>query len=114
MMTLRELRKKHNMTQVACAKYLGIPLRTYQNYERDDANPNTIKYQFLMEKLEKYGFIDETHGILSIEQIKNVCEPILSQYKVIYLGLMLKEKLQKKAMLIYWFVQKLQVYNSMN
>ena len=84
MMTLRELRKKHNMTQVACAKYLGIPLRTYQNYERDDANPNTIKYQFLMEKLEKYGFIDETHGILSIEQIKNVCEPILSQYKVQY------------------------------
>ena len=84
MMTLRELRKKHNMTQVACAKYLGIPLRTYQNYERDDANPNTIKYQFLMEKLEKYGFIDETHGILSIEQIKNVCEPILSKYKVQY------------------------------
>ena len=84
MMTLRELRKKYNMTQVACAKYLGIPLRTYQNYERDDANPNTIKYQFLMEKLEKYGFIDETHGILSIEQIKNFCEPILRQYKVQY------------------------------
>ena len=41
MMTLTELRKKHNMTQVACAKYLGIPLRTYQNYERDDANPSS-------------------------------------------------------------------------
>ena len=81
-MTLRQLRKKHNMTQVACAKYLGIPLRTYQNYERDDANPNTIKYQFLMEKLEKYGFIKYAHWSLSIEEIKNVCEPIRSKYKV--------------------------------
>ena len=39
--TLRELRKKHNMTHVASAKYLGIPLRTYQNYERDDVNPSS-------------------------------------------------------------------------
>ena len=43
MMTLKQLRKSHNITQVECAKYLGIPLRTYQYYERDDANQNTIK-----------------------------------------------------------------------
>ena len=69
MMTLRELRKKHNMTQVACAKYLGIPLRTYQNYERDDANPNTIKYQFKEGEKEglSYYFIsyDDMHGEIS-------------------------------------------------
>ena len=34
-MTLKELRKKKKLTQAACAKYLGIPLRTYQNYETD-------------------------------------------------------------------------------
>ena len=84
MMTLKQLRKEHNITQVECAKYLGIPLRTYQYYERDGANQNTIKYRFLVEKLEQYGFIDETHGILTIEQIKKVCEPIFIKYKVQY------------------------------
>ena len=53
MMTLRELRKKHNMTQVACAKYLGIPLRTYQNYERDDANPKYYKISISDGKIGK-------------------------------------------------------------
>lgn len=35
-MTLKELRKVHNMMQIECAKYLGVPLRTYQNYDGDD------------------------------------------------------------------------------
>ncbi len=83
-MILKQLRNKHNLTQVECAKYLGIPLRTYQYYERNGANQNTIKYQFLMEKLGQYGFIDETHGILSIEQIKKVCVSIFNKYKVQY------------------------------
>ena len=34
--------------------------------------------------MEQYGFIDETHGILTIEQIKKVCEPIFIKYKVQY------------------------------
>lgn len=83
-MTLRELRKFHNMTQIECAKYLSIPLRTYQNYERDDVNTNTIKYQFMLSKLEQYGFVDETHGILTIDQIKTICTPILKGYNVSY------------------------------
>ncbi len=32
-MMLKELRKQNNLTQVKCAEYLGLPLRTYQNYE---------------------------------------------------------------------------------
>ena len=32
-MTLKELRKANNLTQAQCASYLGVPLRTYQNYE---------------------------------------------------------------------------------
>lgn len=50
-MKLRELRKKHNMTQVECAKYLGIPLRTYQNYEKDDIDKNNIKYLYMVNKI---------------------------------------------------------------
>lgn len=83
-MTLKELRKKKKLTQAACAKYLGIPLRTYQNYETDASKVGSIKYNFMMQKLEQYGFVDETHGILTIEQIKNICASVFEQYSVEY------------------------------
>ena len=53
------------MTQIECAKYLGIPVRTYQNYETDRSKADSMKYAFMMQKLEEYGFIDETHGVYS-------------------------------------------------
>ena len=37
-MTLKQLRKQKKLTQVECAKYLGIPVRTYQNYELTTQN----------------------------------------------------------------------------
>lgn len=83
-MTLKELRKKKKLTQAACAKYLGIPLRTYQNYETDTSKVGSIKYNFMLQKLEQYGFVDETHGILTIEQIKNICTSVFEEYSVEY------------------------------
>lgn len=83
-MTLKELRKKKKLTQAACAKYLGIPLRTYQNYETDASKVGSIKYNFMLQKLEQYGFVDETHGILTIEQIKNICASVFEEYSVEY------------------------------
>ncbi len=83
-MTLKELRKKHKLTQEECAKYLGIPVRTYQNYERDDVNTQSMKYQFMFGKLEQYGFIDEEHGLLTLERIKAICESICKEYNVRY------------------------------
>ena len=53
---LRELRKQKKLTQAECAKYLGVPLRTYQNYETDAAKRTSIKYLYMLEKLEQYGF----------------------------------------------------------
>ena len=83
-MTLKELRKTKKLTQAACAKYLGIPLRTYQNYETDVSKVGSIKYNFMLQKLEQYGFVDESHGILTIEQIKNICASVFEQYSVEY------------------------------
>lgn len=83
-MTLKELRKLKNLTQIECAKYLGIPIRTYQNYETDASKASSMKYLFMMQKLEQYGFIDETHGILSIQKIKDVCTNIFSDFDVEY------------------------------
>ena len=83
-MTLKELRKKKKLTQAACAKYLGIPLRTYQNYETDASKAGSIKYNFMLQKLEEYGFMDETHGILTVEQIKNICSSVFEKYSIEY------------------------------
>lgn len=83
-MTLKELRKKKKLTQAACAKYLGIPLRTYQNYETDASKAGSIKYNFMLQKLEEYGFVDETHGILTVEQIKNICSSVFENYSIDY------------------------------
>ena len=75
-MILKELRKSKKLTQAECAKYLDIPLRTYQNYENDATKVGSMKYLFMMQKLEAYGFVDETHGVLTIEQIKDICATI--------------------------------------
>ena len=83
-MTLKELRKQKKLTQAACAKYIGMPLRTYQNYENDTTKSSSIKYAFMMQKVGEYGFIDETHGILSIEQIKNICSASFENINVEY------------------------------
>ena len=83
-MTLKELRKNKKLTQAECAKYLGIPLRTYQNYEAVDAKADSMKYQFMMQKLSEYGFVDETHGILAVEQIKKICTDVFKNFDIDY------------------------------
>lgn len=83
-MTLKELRKQKKLTQAKCAKYLGIPLRTYQNYETDEGKASSMKYAFMMQKLQEYGYIDETHGLLTVEQIKEICAGIFTDYSIEY------------------------------
>jgi predicted nucleotidyltransferase len=83
-MTLKELRKQNNLTQKECAAFLGVPFRTYQNYESNERKAGSIKYEFMMQKLEKYGFIDEDHGILSLKDIKDKCEEVFAEYNVEY------------------------------
>lgn len=83
-MTLRELRKQKKMTQIECAKYLGIPVRTYQNYETDESKSSTMKYDFMLQKLEQYGYVDEIHGILTVQQIKSICSSIFADFDIEY------------------------------
>lgn len=83
-MKLKELRKSKKLTQAECAKYLGIPLRTYQNYETDESKVGSMKYVYMMQKLEEYGYIDETHGILTVEQIREICSSIFEDFDIEY------------------------------
>ncbi len=38
----------------------------------------------MLEKLEQYGFVDEDHGILSIQKIKDVCTDVFADYDIEY------------------------------
>ena len=42
-MTLKELRNCNNITQLEASKIVGMPLRTYSNYENDSNKINTLK-----------------------------------------------------------------------
>ena len=83
-MTLKELRKHKKLTQTECAAYLGVPVRTYQNYENDVRKRNSIKYEYMMHKLERYGYIDESHGVLGIENIRDICSEVFDCFNVDY------------------------------
>jgi predicted nucleotidyltransferase len=83
-MSLKELRVSKKLTQVESAKYLGMPIRTYQNYENDASKRTSMKYLYMMDKLAKYDYIDETTGILSIEQIKDACKQVFTNLDVDY------------------------------
>ena len=83
-MTLRELRKNKGITQKEAADFVGVPLRTYSNYENDSQKQTSIKYKYIVEKLYTYGYIDEENGVLTLEEIKKTCVSILSKYPVGY------------------------------
>ena len=83
-MTLKQLRKEKALSQVACAKYLNIPTRTYKRYEADESKINPLKYESIFNRLSAFGVIDEEHGTLTIAQIQKICGEIFPTYAVEY------------------------------
>lgn len=81
-MTIKQMRKEKGLTQAACAEYLGIPVRTYKRYEADESKTDRIKYQYIVDRLNQYGIIDEEHGKLTVEQIKETCDSLFESYQV--------------------------------
>ena len=79
---LRELRIEKKMTQQAVADLVGISLRSYISYESDDKKRDTIKYKYIMEQLSKINFVDEEHGILTIDEIIKKCAKVFEHYEV--------------------------------
>ncbi|MCD8204415.1 MAG: nucleotidyltransferase domain-containing protein [Coprobacillus sp.] len=68
-MSLKELRESKELTQAQCALYLNVPLRTYQYYEEKKNHEGSARYELFYEKVEKYDYIDEEHGLLTIDKI---------------------------------------------
>ncbi len=83
-MTLKELRLSKGITQSKAAALLGVSLRSYKQYENDENKINTIKYNYMCNELGKIGYIDEEHGLLSLDEITNKVTMVLSKYDVSY------------------------------
>lgn len=83
-MKLKDIRSKKGLTQEEAAKLLGVSRRTYIKYENEQIQLNDLKHKFMCQTLESYGFIDESHGILTLEQIKTICKNVFEEYNVEY------------------------------
>ncbi len=79
---LKDLRIDKKMTQKEAADYIGVSLRSYKSYENEAEKQDTLKYKYMMEQLTSYNYIDEEHGILTIEDIRRKCTKVLEQYNV--------------------------------
>ena len=83
-MNLKELRKKYKITQKDAASIVGIPYRTYIRYEENSSYVSTYKYKKIYIDLENKLRIDESHGILSIDSIREILIPILKEKNINY------------------------------
>ena len=83
-MNLREIRQKNKITQEQAAKILGITRRTYVNYEAGKISEDSFKYKCITETLLKATLVDEEHGILNLDEIREKCNEIFKEYEVEY------------------------------
>lgn len=64
------------------AELVGISLRSYISYENNEDKVGTLKYNYIIEKLSEINPIDEEHGLLEIEDIKQKCTEVFQKYDV--------------------------------
>ena len=81
---LKKARKANNFTQEEAAKFLGVSLRSYKSYETEKEKQKGIKYEYFIDKLEKNAYIDEEHGILTMEKIKEALNDVFKEYDIEY------------------------------
>ena len=81
-MNLKEIRINKKLTQNEAANILSVSVRSYKDYENKIEKTNTFKYKYLCEKLSTYNLIDEEHGVLSLEDIKEVINKVFSKYDI--------------------------------
>ena len=81
-MKLKEIRTSKNLTQSEAANILSVSVRSYKDYENVVEKANTPKYHYLCDILAKYNTLDEEHGLLKLEFIKEKVKIIFDKYNV--------------------------------
>jgi len=79
---IKELRKDAHLTQAKAAEYLGLPLRTYIRYEQKYPGASDIKVQYIVNKLSELTFVDEDHGVLSMDRIRENVSEVCEKYGI--------------------------------
>ena len=59
-------------------------MRSYKEYENNEVKVGTLKYRSMVSELEKHVVLDEEHGILTMDEIKEGCKSVLDEYDVKY------------------------------
>ena len=80
--SLKSLREEAGLTQVKAASLIGMPLRTYKDYENLKEREGTLKYQQALSILEDHLAINEEKGLLSKERITSIVSEVLSTTEV--------------------------------
>ena len=81
---IKEIRIEKKLTQQQVADIIGISLRSYKSYENDREKEGTLKYNYILDKLQSINPIDEEHGILEQDDIIVKCRRVLDDYPVHY------------------------------
>ncbi|MBO6000608.1 MAG: nucleotidyltransferase domain-containing protein [Spirochaetales bacterium] len=81
---LKAIRKTLGLTQKEVAVLAGVSLRSYKTYENEVRKKETPVYKYILELLQRKAFIDEDHGILTLDSIKDKCTEVFKQYDVEY------------------------------
>ena len=82
MTELKALRTDRGLTQKEAAQLIGVSLRSYISYENEEELAETPKYRFLLREMKEITRVDEEHGILTVDKIKQICNGILVNYPV--------------------------------
>ena len=82
MTELKALRTDRGLTQKEAAQLIGVSLRSYISYENEEELAETPKYRFLLREMKEITRVDEEHGILTGDEIKQICNGILVNYPV--------------------------------
>lgn len=84
MTELKSLRIKSGLTQQEAAERIGVSLRSYVSYENEAEKTRTPKYRFLLSEMREICRMDEEHGILTINEIREACAEIMKDYPIQY------------------------------
>ena len=82
MTELKACRIEKKLTQAEASRRLGVSLRSYITYENDETKQESTKYRFLLQELKKINALDEEHGVLSVEDIREICSKVFAEYSV--------------------------------
>lgn len=83
-MDIKTIRQNKHLTQSQAAELLGLSLRTYQNYESGASTRDKFKIANILRILNEYEKYSENSGILTQNEIIEICEPIFKKYKISY------------------------------